>query len=158
MLTGTGACCTTGASARTLAGSGDRSGTTSPDGHTQRPGGPLRSSTLSASPPLPSSEIPETTISLDGPELQRTEIWLAEHAVRGVQNGRAAPRRVSVSAKVTSDEARVLTIFARRDGDDEQVRVEGAKVFDAEELELERAFGEVVQRAEGGFGGDAKIT
>ena len=83
---------------------------------------------------------------------------VTEHAVRGVQNGHGrAAARVGLG-KVTSDEARVLTIFARRDGDDEQVRVEGAKVFDAEELELERAFGEVIQRAEGGLGGDAKIA
>src|SRR4029078_3731203 len=83
---------------------------------------------------------------------------VTEDAVCRVQNGH---RRAAASVrlgKIASDEARVLTIFARRDGDDEQIGIEGADMFDAEELEHQRAFGKIIECAEGGFGGDAKIA
>src|SRR4029078_6957229 len=104
---------------------------------------------MSVSPPLPSPEIPETTIRSMRSRASAHGNMVTEDAVCRVQDRYCRAAASLRLGKIASDEARVLTIFARRDGDDEQIGIEGADVLDAEELEHERAFGEVIERAEG---------
>ena len=83
---------------------------------------------------------------------------ITQDSVSRVQDGHGrAATRIGLG-KVAAHEAIVLSIFAYRDGHEHQVRVEGANMFYPEELELERAFCKVIQRAERRFRGNSEVA
>ena len=83
---------------------------------------------------------------------------ISQDSVGRVQHGhRRTASRIGLG-KVAPHEPIVLSIFTNRDGNEHQVRVEGANVLDPEELELERAFRKIIEGAKGRFCGDPEVT
>jgi hypothetical protein len=82
---------------------------------------------------------------------------ISKNSVGRVQHGHGRTASRIGLGKVAPDEPIVLSIFANRDGNEHQIRVERANVLYTEQLELQHALREFVESAERRFGGDAEV-
>jgi len=83
---------------------------------------------------------------------------ISKNSVGRVQHGHGRTASRIGLGKVAPDEPIVLSIFSNRDGNEHQIRVEGANVLYTKKLELEGALREVVEGTKRRLGRHSEVA